>query len=128
MPMANPLRRLDSARLYFIAGTRPGGRPLAAVLGPALEGGVDVFQLRAKDARDDEVLAAARVARELCDGAGALLIVNDRPDLARLSGADGVHVGQDDMPVAAARALAGDDLLVGVSTHTPEQVDAAHEA
>jgi thiamine-phosphate pyrophosphorylase len=129
--MENLLRRrirLDAARLYLVAGTRPGGRRLADVLKPALEGGVDVFQLRAKDSPDDEVLAAARVARELCDAAGALLIVNDRPDLARIAGADGVHVGQDDATVAEARALAGRELLVGVSTHSPEQVDAAQAA
>jgi thiamine-phosphate pyrophosphorylase len=129
--MENPLRRLirlDAARLYFIAGTRPGGRPLADVLGPALEGGVDVFQLRAKDTGDEELLDAARVARELCDSAGALLIVNDRPDLARIAGADGVHVGQDDATVAEARAAAGPELLVGLSTHSPDQVDAAHAA
>jgi thiamine-phosphate pyrophosphorylase len=98
------------------------------VLGPALEGGVDVFQLRAKDADDEQVLAAAQVARELCDAAGALLIVNDRPDLARLAGADGVHVGQDDASVAEAREQLGPELLVGVSTHTPEQIDDAGTA
>jgi thiamine-phosphate pyrophosphorylase len=118
--------RLESARLYLVAGAAPGGRPLADVLGPALEGGVDVFQLRAKDAADEQLLTAAAVARELCDAAGALLIVNDRPDLARAAHADGVHVGQDDGTVAEARALAGPELLVGVSTHTPEQVEAAH--
>ena len=78
-----------------------------------------------RSAGDDELLAAARIARELCDAAGALLFVNDRPDLARAARADGVHVGQDDMPVAAAREQAGAELLVGLSTHTPAQVDAA---
>lgn len=118
--------RLDRARLYLVAGARPGGRPLADVLGPALAGGVDVFQLREKDAGDDDLLTAAAAARTLCDAAGALFILNDRPDLAARAGADGVHVGQDDMPIARARGLAGPGALVGRSTHSQEQVDAAH--
>lgn len=124
-PATQRRQRIASARLYLVAGIEPGGRALAEVLGPALAGGVDVFQLREKEASDDELLAAAEIARELCHAAGALLIINDRPDLARAARADGVHVGQDDMPVGAARELAGPDLLVGLSTHDPEQVDAA---
>jgi len=117
--------RLRNARLYLIASDRPGGRPLADVLGPALEGGVDVFQLRCKAAPDEAILAAAAVARELCAAAGALFFVNDRPDLAAAADADGVHVGQDDMPVARAREVAGADRLVGLSTHAPAEIDAA---
>lgn len=117
--------RLQSARLYLIASDRPGGRPLAEVLGPALDGGVDLFQLRAKQAPDEAVLAAAAVARDLCAAAGALFFVNDRPDLAATAGADGVHVGQDDMPVARAREIVGADRLVGLSTHAPADIDAA---
>jgi thiamine-phosphate pyrophosphorylase len=117
--------RLRAARLYLVTGARPGGRPLAEVLAPALRGGVDVVQVREKDASDDEVLAAAAVARALCDAAGALLFVNDRPDLAVRAGADGVHVGQDDMPVTDVRAIAGPDLLVGLSTHAPVEIDRA---
>ena len=116
--------RLRTARLYFIADARPGGRPLADVLGPALEGGVDLFQLRDKHASDDEILAAAAVARDLCAAHGALFIVNDRPDLAAAAGADGVHVGQDDASVAEARAAVGPGALVGLSTHSPEQIAA----
>ena len=113
------------ARLYFVCGATPGGRPLADVLPRALAGGVDIFQLRMKDAPDEAVLAAAAVARAACAEAGVPFILNDRPDLVEEAGADGVHVGQEDEPVAAARALAGVDTIVGVSTHTPEQVDAA---
>jgi thiamine-phosphate pyrophosphorylase len=116
--------RLRSARLYFIADARPGGRPLADVLAPALAGGADLFQLRDKTASDAELLAAAAVARELCAQAGALFIVNDRPDLAARAGADGVHVGQDDASVAQARAVVGPDVLIGLSTHAPQQIDA----
>jgi thiamine-phosphate pyrophosphorylase len=113
--------RLRDARLYFIADIVAMERALPA----ALRGGADLFQLRDKRASDAELLAAAAHARELCHGAGALLILNDRPDLVASAGADGVHVGQDDLPVAEARALAGADAIVGLSTHTPEQVDAA---
>ena len=90
----------------------------------ALAGGVDLFQLRDKDASDDELLAAAATARERCDAAGALFVLNDRPDLAAACGADGVHVGQDDMPVARARKLVGDDAIVGLSTHSMQQAQA----
>lgn len=120
--------RLQRARLYFISDARPGDRPLADVLPAALRGGADVFQLRMKDAADDAILAAAEVARAACAAAGALFVLNDRPDLAEAAGADAVHVGQDDLPIAQARALAGADRLVGISTHSPEQIAAASEA
>ena len=118
-------RGLDAARLYFVCGRTPGGRPLPEVLGPALAGGVDVFQLRDKDATDDALLAAAATARALCDAAGALFILNDRPDLVDAARADGVHVGQDDMPVAQARAAVGPERIVGLSTHSPQQLASA---
>lgn len=120
-----PGERLDSARLYLVCDRTPGGRPLPEVLEPALRGGVDVFQLRDKQATDAELLEAAAVARALCDAAGALFVLNDRPDLIDAAGADGVHVGQDDMPVAEARALVGADRIVGLSTHAPAQLAAA---
>jgi thiamine-phosphate pyrophosphorylase len=116
--------RLRSARLYFISDARPGGRPLAEVLEPALAGGADLFQLRDKTASDDDLLAACAIARDLCAQAGALFVVNDRPDIAARAGADGVHVGQDDASVAHARAVVGPDVLVGLSTHSPQQIDA----
>ena len=119
------MRNLANARLYFVSGASPGGRPLADVLAPALAGGVDVFQLREKDAPDDQVLAAAQVARALCHDAGVPFVLNDRPDLVGPAGADGVHVGQDDTPVAEARAVVGDERIVGLSTHSTEQADAA---
>lgn len=125
-PSSARRERLDRARLYLVAGARPAGRPLADVLAPALAGGVDVFQLREKDAADADLLAAAAVARELCAAAGALFILNDRPDLVVAAGADGAHVGQDDLPIARARDLAGPGALIGRSTHSPAQVDAAH--
>ena len=118
--------RLDASRLYLICDSRPGGRALVDVLGPALAGGVDVFQLRDKTAGDDELLRVAAIARELCDAAGALFVINDRPDLVAPARADGVHIGQDDGPLAAARGLAGPEALIGRSTHSPVQIAAAH--
>ena len=117
--------RLRAARLYFVCDRAPGGRPLAEVLPAALRGGVDVFQLRDKKADDAAILAAAEEARTLCRAAGALFVLNDRPDLAAAAGADGVHVGQDDGTVAEARALIGPDRLVGRSTHESAHLAAA---
>ena len=120
--------RLRDARLYLVCGAAGDGRgDLRAFLEAALRGGVDVVQLREKDpvASDEAILAAARTFRDACDAHGALFVLNDRPDLAAAARADGVHVGQDDMPVAEARALVGEDVLLGRSTHTPAQVEDA---
>jgi thiamine-phosphate pyrophosphorylase len=114
--------RLASARLYFVTDVRPR---LEELLAAALAGGVDMVQLRDKEASDDELVRAAAVFRRLCDEHGALFWLNDRPDLVEACGADGVHVGQDDMPAADVRERVGDDVLVGLSTHSPEQLDAA---
>ena len=84
-----------------------------------------MIQLRDKRAGDEEILRVAARFRSLCDEHGALLWLNDRPDLALAAGADGVHVGQDDEPVAEVRDRVGDKLLIGLSTHSPEQFDAA---
>jgi thiamine-phosphate pyrophosphorylase len=115
--------RLRAARLYLVC---PAG--FGAGLEAALRGGVDVVQLRDKEASDDELLAAATFFGAACSAHDALFVLNDRPDLAEAAGADGVHVGQDDAPVARARELAGDDRLIGLSTHSPAQVDAAETA
>jgi thiamine-phosphate pyrophosphorylase len=114
--------RLRRARLYFVTDVRPG---LEELLAAALDGGVDMVQLRDKSASEDELVRAAAVFRLLCDEHGALFWLNDRPDLVAACGADGVHVGQDDMPVAEARRVAGAEVLVGLSTHSPAQLDAA---
>jgi thiamine-phosphate pyrophosphorylase len=114
--------RLRRARLYFVTDVRPG---LEELLAAALAGGVDMVQLRDKSASDDELVRAAAVFRRLCDEHGALFWLNDRPDLVEVCGADGVHVGQDDMPAAEVRGLVGDDVLIGLSTHAPEQLDRA---
>ena len=117
--------RLAAARLYLVCDAAPGGRALPDVLRPAIEGGVEVLQLRDKHLADDQLTAVANAARALCERLGALLIVNDRPLVAREAGADGVHVGQDDMPVADVRELLGADMLIGLSTHAEDEIDAA---
>jgi thiamine-phosphate pyrophosphorylase len=123
------LERLQRARLYFVCEARPNGERPESLLDAALRGGADMIQLREKRAgNDEELIAAASEFREAADAHGALFILNDRPDLVAAAAADGVHVGQDDMPVADARRLAGPDALVGLSTHCRGQVDAAGAA
>ena len=120
--MPDRRERLARARLYFVTDVRPG---LEGLLAAALSGGVDMVQLRDKSASDDELLEAASVFRAACDEHGALFWLNDRADLVPECGADGVHVGQDDAPVAEVRAQVGPDVLVGLSTHSPAQFDSA---
>jgi len=109
--------RLAQARLYLIGD----GATLERVLGEALAGGVDVVQIRSRSTlRADALATAAR-----CQEAGALFIVNNDPWLAMDVDADGVHVGQGDVSVAAARKVVGEDRLVGLSTHSPEQIERA---
>ena len=90
----------------------------------AIAGGVEIVQLREKSLPDEELVSVAHAVRALCEELGALLIVNDRPWVALEAGADGVHVGQDDMPVEEVRELVGPELLIGLSTHSPVQIDA----
>jgi thiamine-phosphate pyrophosphorylase len=119
------LARLAEAQLYLVCDSRPGERELTDVLRAAIAGGVDIVQLREKRLSDEELTVVARDASVLCRRLGALFIVNDRPAVALEAGADGVHVGQDDMPVAQVRELVGQELLIGLSTHAPEEIDAA---
>jgi thiamine-phosphate pyrophosphorylase len=107
------------ARLYLITGTRPD---LTDFLEAAVLGGVDLVQIREKRLPDGELLRALEEARAVTRGLGVPLVVNDRPDLAVLAGADFVHVGQDDLPVEDSRRLG---LKVGLSTHAPDEIDAA---
>jgi thiamine-phosphate pyrophosphorylase len=116
-----PRERLASARLYLVCDARP-----RAWLEPALRGGVDLVQLRDRTLDDAGLVAAAREFRAAADTAGALFILNDRPDLVEACDADGVHVGQEDAPPAQARRAIGPDRIVGRSTHAPPQADAAN--
>jgi thiamine-phosphate pyrophosphorylase len=107
--------RLARARLYLVLEARPHGENPSRLLDAALRGGVDIVQLREKDAPDEELVRAAEPFRRACDAHGALFLLNDRPDLVERTGADGVHVGQDDAPFVEARRLVGRDRLVGLS-------------
>ena len=115
--------RLRSAHLYLVCDDQPDDF-LRAVLGA----GVDLIQLRMKDAPDEAIVTTARRFAAVAAEHDALFILNDRPDLVDAIGADGVHVGQDDATVADARATVGPDRLVGLSTHSPEQIEAALQA
>jgi len=124
---AGPLRRerLRTARLYFVCDARPRGEDPEALLRAALSGGADIVQLREKELGRAEIERAAGTFRRVCDGYSALFIVNDDPDLARSCDADGVHVGQDDIAAEQARELLGPDAIIGLSTHSEEQIAAS---
>jgi thiamine-phosphate pyrophosphorylase len=109
----------DNARLYLITAARPD---LAPFLEASVAGGVDIVQIRDKELPDPELIPVLHEARRVTERLGVPLVVNDRPDLAALVGADYVHVGQDDLPVEVARRFG---VAVGLSTHAPEEVDHA---
>lgn len=120
--MADARARLAGARLYLCVGARPD---LAAFLDAVLPNGVDVVQLREKHLEARDELALCAVVREAAQRHGALFAVNDRADLARATGADVLHLGQRDLPPAAARAIIGRDVLIGLSSHAPAETAAA---
>ncbi|MFL5891414.1 MAG: thiamine phosphate synthase [Solirubrobacterales bacterium] len=126
---AERLAVLERARLYFVCDGRPDGADPTPVLQAAMRGGAEIIQLREKAPRcAEELVSLAEPFRRVAAEHGGLFVLNDRPDLVAACGADGAHVGQDDMPVAEARAAAGPDALIGLSTHSAEQVDAACSA
>jgi thiamine-phosphate pyrophosphorylase len=115
---------LSGRRLYLCTPDRPD---LAAFVSACIDGGVDVVQLREKllDARP--LVARARIAAAVCRDHGVPFVLNDRPDLALDTGADGVHVGQDDASVSLARRILGPDAIVGLSTHGPDDLESARD-
>lgn len=121
-----PLRRerLRTARLYFVCDARPG-TDLEALLRAALTGGADIVQLREKELGRVEIERAAGTFRRVADTFSALFVLNDDPELARICDADGVHVGQDDVSAEQAREAMGPDAIVGLSTHSEEQIAAS---
>jgi thiamine-phosphate pyrophosphorylase len=126
--------RLAAARLYLVlpsapadtgaGGVRAHAARLERITRAAVAGGVDVVQLREKHSADAELVALASDFASLCAELGALFIVNDSPALARKARADGVHVGQEDMSAADARAIVGPEMLIGLSTHAHAEIDA----
>jgi thiamine-phosphate pyrophosphorylase len=113
---------LRDARLYLLVTGSNCLGPLEYTVAEAAAGGVDIVQLREKELSDRDLLARARQMRRWTRQAGVLFIVNDRPDIARLSEADGVHLGQDDLSVSEARRILGPDALIGISTHNLSQL------
>jgi thiamine-phosphate pyrophosphorylase len=119
---ADARRRLAGARLQVLVSGSLCAAALDWTIHEAAAGGADVIQLREKKLHDRALLERARQVRHWTLQAGVLFLVNDRPDIARLAEADGVHLGQDDLPVKEARRILGGEALVGVSTHDLEQV------
>ena len=113
--------RFAGVRLYVLITEAVCHRPWRDVAEAAIDGGADCLQLREPGMAAGELLARARWLADLCRRRNVVSIVNDRPDVALLSGADGVHVGQSDLPATEARKVVGRDKLVGVSTHAVEQ-------
>ena len=129
LPASDRHPRLGAARLYFVCEARPHGSDPEPLLEAAFEGGTGMLELREKSPEDDSwLIAHSRPFREVAGRHRVPFILNDRPDLVSDCGADGVHVGQDDTPVTEARARLGDDHLIGLSTHSPAQLDAACSA
>ena len=110
--------------LYAIVDEASAHPPLALVAA-FLEGGAAVVQLRLKNAASGDLFRLAAAASDLCRARGALLLVNDRPDVARAAGADGVHLGQEDLPPRAAREILEGSAIIGVSTHSDAEIDTA---
>lgn len=123
-----PLRRerLRTARLYFVCDARPDS-DLEALLRAALTGGADIVQLREKELGRREIERAAGTFRRVADTFSALFVLNDDPELAQICDADGVHVGQDDVSAEQAREAMGPHAIVGLSTHSEEQMAASAE-
>jgi len=118
-------QRFRAVRLYVLITEALCRRPWLETAAAAIRGGAGCLQLREKHLDGGELLGRARALRELTAAHGVLLAINDRPDIARLAHADIVHVGQTDLTVADVRHVAGASILVGKSTHTPEQFAAA---
>lgn len=137
LPGVDIRERFASTTLYLCTDARRETGDLAEFADAVLAGGVDVIQLRDKGSEGERrfgpleakyELEALAVLREVCDRHGALLSVNDRADIAAAARADVLHLGQDDLPLAHARALLGDRVLIGRSTHDPDQTRQAAAA
>ena len=120
-PEINPKTVLAKMRLYVLLTQAQCRMPLLDAARQVIRGGADVVQLREKDLKDYDALTLARELRRMTANVGVGFIMNDRPDLARLAEADGVHLGQEDIPPSAARKVLAEGQVLGVSTHAVEQ-------
>lgn len=118
---------LELPKLYAITDSQMSNCSHEEIVQMMLSAGARLIQLRDKDASAKELLDAARACARLTREAGAMLIINDRVDVALTAGADGVHLGQEDLSVEEAREILGDDKIIGISTHNPDQFRAALE-
>ena len=125
MSRSSAVAALDDARLYLCTDARREQGDLPEFLDAVLAGGVDIVQLRDKGLEARQELAALEVFADACRRHGRLLAVNDRADVAHAARPDVLHLGQDDLPVAAARAILGESVLIGRSCHAEAEVDAA---
>lgn len=124
--MNTPFRRLVDLRLYLVLGPDDcAGRDPAEIAAAAVDGGVTLVQLRAKTTPTRELLYHAQALREVLAERDVPLLINDRVDIALAAGADGVHLGQDDMPVGAARRLLGPEAVIGLTVRTPAEAETA---
>ncbi|MDP9241528.1 MAG: thiamine phosphate synthase, partial [Actinomycetota bacterium] len=121
----DPRAAVNTARLYLCTDSRRRQGDLDGFLDAVLDGGVDVVQLREKGLEAAEEIRLLEVFAAAAERHGRLFCVNDRADVALAAGAPALHLGQDDLPVPVARQILGDNVVIGRSTHSPEQFDVA---
>jgi len=121
------LKRLEDKKLYLVTDRSKFSSvdEFLDAIGASLKGGVQIVQLREKTATAKEFIELGRKVKELCALYDALFIINDRVDVAHIIGADGVHLGQEDIDINSARHILGKDAIIGISTHAPEQAEKA---
>ena len=124
------LKRLEDKKLYLVTDRKSFSSvdEFLDAVAASLKGGVQIVQLREKTATAKELVELGRKVKELCALYDALFIINDRVDVAHIVGADGVHLGQDDIDIDSARHMLGKDSIIGISTHAPEQAEKAVES
>ena len=121
------LLKLEKKKLYLITSSEKfvSRDEFLDAIASALQGGVDIIQLREKSIPDNVIVEIGHKIRTLCDEFGATFIVNDRTDIAKIVQADGVHLGAEDINIADAREVLGDNAIIGKTTHTPDEVEKA---
>lgn len=126
------MAKINNSNLYLVISSEYGlGRPPYEIADSAIKGGVDIIQLREKNKAKEELLKLSSRISELCRKSGVTFIINDDPFIARDSNADGVHLGQQDLQkygIGSTRKILGDNKIIGVSTHSPEELLEADKA